>query len=182
MNTAEFKSYWDLLQPKWRGKILFMDPKSSSLGLNAATSLFNDPDIGPEFLKRLFTEMDVAISGNRRQGTDWLSSGKYYICFACRDTEMAIKQGLPVGEVDPLSLKEGANEIGGGSGAVRTTIGRARILAGGRWTWRRSETTRIDSRRGIGNDSLTRAVVTSRMIVVSRTIRVVTLLRETNVS
>ncbi len=105
VNTAEFKSYWDLLQPKWKRKILFMDPKSSSLGLNAATSLFNDPDLGPEFLKRLFGEMDVAISGNRRQGTDWLSSGKYYICFACRDTEMAIKQGLPVGEVDPLSFE-----------------------------------------------------------------------------
>jgi iron(III) transport system substrate-binding protein len=118
VNTAEFKSYWDLLQPKWKGKILFMEPKSSSLGLNASTTLFNDPDLGPEFLKRLFSEMDVAISGNRRQGTDWLSSGKYYICFACRDTEMAIKQGLPVGEVDPLSLKEGANEIGGGSSSV----------------------------------------------------------------
>jgi iron(III) transport system substrate-binding protein len=125
VNTAEFKSYWDLLQPKWKGKILFMDPKSSSLGLNAATSLFNDPDLGPEFLKRLFAEMDVAISGNRRQGTDWLSSGKYYICFACRDTEMAIKQGLPVGEVDPLSLKEGANEIGGGSSSVLAFLNKA---------------------------------------------------------
>jgi iron(III) transport system substrate-binding protein len=125
VNTAEFKSYWDLLQPKWRGKILFMDPKSSSLGLNAATSLFTDPDLGPEFLKRLFSEMDVAISGNRRQGTDWLSSGKYYICFACRDTEMAIKQGLPVGEVDPLSLKEGANEIGGGSSSVLAFLNKA---------------------------------------------------------
>jgi iron(III) transport system substrate-binding protein len=125
VNTAEFKSYWDLLQPKWKGKILFMDPKSSSLGLNAATALFNDPDLGPEFLKRLFTEMDVAISGNRRQGTDWLSSGKYYICFACRDTEMAIKQGLPVGEVDPLSLKEGANEIGGGSSSVLAFLNKA---------------------------------------------------------
>jgi iron(III) transport system substrate-binding protein len=125
VNTAEFKSYWDLLQPKWKGKILFMDPKSSSLGLNASTSLFNDPDIGPEFLKRLFTEMDVAISGNRRQGTDWLLSGKYYLCFACRDTEMAIKQGLPVGEVDPLSLKEGANEIGGGSSSVLAFLNKA---------------------------------------------------------
>ena len=94
VNTAEFKSYWDLLQPKWKGKILFMDPKSSSLGLNAATSLFNDPDLGPEFLKRLFTEM-------------------------------AIKQGLPVGEVDPLSLKEGANEIGGGSSSVLAFLNKA---------------------------------------------------------
>ena len=125
INPAELKSYWDLLQPKWKGKILFMDPRSSSLGLNAATSLFNHPDLGPEFLKRLFGEMDVAISGNRRQGTDWLSSGKYQVCFACRDIERAITQGLPVGEVDPSALKEGGSEIGGGSSSVLAFLNKA---------------------------------------------------------
>ena len=125
VNPSEFKSYWDLLQPKWKGKILFMDPKSSSLGLNAATSLFNDPDLGPKFLKRLFAEMDVAISANRRQGTDWLSSGKYHICFACRDTERAIRQGVPIGEVNPSSLKEGGNDIGGGSSSVLAFLNKA---------------------------------------------------------
>jgi iron(III) transport system substrate-binding protein len=125
VNPAEIKSYYDLLQPKWKGRILFMDPKSSSLGLNAATSLFNDPDLGPEFLKRLFGEMDVAISGNRRQGTDWLASGKYHVCFACRDTERAIQQGLPIGEVDAASLKEGGSEIGGGSSSVLAFLNKA---------------------------------------------------------
>jgi ABC-type Fe3+ transport system substrate-binding protein len=125
VNPSELKSYWDLLQPKWKGKILFMDPRSSSLGLNAATSLFDHPDLGPEFLKRLFSEMDVAISGNRRQGTDWLSSGKYQICFACRDIERAIKQGLPVVEVDPSVLKEGGSEIGGGSSSVLAFLNKA---------------------------------------------------------
>ena len=69
--------------------------------------------------------MEVTISANRRQGTDWLSSGKFYICFACRDTERAIKQGLPIGEVDPSSLKEGGNEIGGGSSSVLTFLNQA---------------------------------------------------------
>ena len=125
VNPAEIKSYHDLLQPKWKGRILFMDPKSSSLGLNAATSLFNDPALGPEFLKRLFGEMDVAISGNRRQGTDWLASGKFHVCFACRDTERAIQQGLPIGEVDAASLKEGGSEIGGGSSSVLAFLNKA---------------------------------------------------------
>ncbi len=125
VKPGEIKSYWDLLQPKWKGKILFMNPKSSSLGLNATTSLFNDPQIGPAFLKRLFTEADVMISANRRQGTDWLSSGKYPICFACRDTERAAKQGLPVNELDPASLKEGVSEIGGGSSSVIAFLNKA---------------------------------------------------------
>jgi ABC-type glycerol-3-phosphate transport system substrate-binding protein len=38
---------------------------------------------------------------------------------------MAIKQGLPVGEVDPLSLKEGGNEIGGGSSSVLAFLNKA---------------------------------------------------------
>jgi iron(III) transport system substrate-binding protein len=125
VNPTEIKSYWDLLQPRWKGKILFMDPKSSSLGLNASTSLFDHPDLGREFLKRLFGEMDVAISGNRRQGTDWLSSGKYQVCFACRDIERAIQQGLSVGEVDPSTLKEAASEIGGGSSSVLAFLDKA---------------------------------------------------------
>jgi iron(III) transport system substrate-binding protein len=125
VKPAEIKSYWNLLQPKWKGKILFMNPKSSSLGLNATTSLFNDPQIGPEFLKRLFTDGDVMISANRRQGTDWLSSGKYALCFACRDTERAAKQGLPVGELDPAGLKEGVSEIGGGSSSVIAFLNKA---------------------------------------------------------
>jgi iron(III) transport system substrate-binding protein len=125
VKPGEIKSYWDLLQPKWKGKILFMNPKSSSLGLNAATSLFNDPQIGPEFLKRLFTDGDVMISANRRQGTDWLSSGKYSICFACRDTERAAKQGLPVNELDPASLKEGVSEIGRRSSSVIAFLNKA---------------------------------------------------------
>lgn len=125
VKPTDIKSYWDLLQPKWKGKILFMNPKSSSLGLNATTSLFNDPQIGPEFLKRLFTDADVMISANRRQGTDWLSSGKYPICFACRDTEKAAKQGLPVGELDSAGLKEGVSEIGGGSSSVIAFLNKA---------------------------------------------------------
>jgi len=69
--------------------------------------------------------MEVAISGNRRQGTDWLSSGKYQVCFACRDIERAIQQGLPVGEVDPSTLKEAAGEIGGGSSSVLAFLDKA---------------------------------------------------------
>lgn len=125
VKPGELKSYWDLLQPRWKGKILFMDPKSSSLGLNSATTLFNDPDIGPEFLRRLLREMDVGISADRRQGADWLSAGKFSICFACRDTDRAIKQGLPIAEADPASLKEGGNEIGGGGSSVLGFVNKA---------------------------------------------------------
>ena len=125
VDPRSFRSYRDLLDPKWKGKILFMDPRSSSLGLNAATSFYYHPELGPDFLKRLLTETEVGISGNRRQGTDWLSTGKYLLCFACRDIERAKKQGLPIDDIDPAQLSEGGSEIGGGGSSVIALINKA---------------------------------------------------------
>ena len=125
VDPKEIQSYWDLLRPKWKGKILFMDPRSSSLGLNAATDLYYNPDLGPQYVRRLFQEMDVGISGDRRQGTNWLGSGKYSLCFACRDTDRAKKQGLPINDIASDQLKEGGGQIGGGSSSVITLLNRA---------------------------------------------------------
>lgn len=125
VDPKEFRSYQDLLQPKWRGKILFMDPRSSSLGLNAATDLFMNPDLGPRYVRRLFQEMDVGVSGDRRQGTNWLGSGKHALCFACRDIERAKKQGLPINDIPSDQLKEGSGQIGGGSSSVIVMLNRA---------------------------------------------------------
>jgi len=125
VDPKEIQSYWDLLRPKWKGKILFMDPRSSSLGLNAATDLYYNPDLGPQYVRRLFQEMDVGISGDRRQGTNWLGSGKYSLCFACRDIDRAKKQGLPINDIASDQLKEGGGQIGGGSSSVITLLNRA---------------------------------------------------------
>lgn len=124
VNAKEIHSYWDLLEPKWKGKILYMNPTSNSLGLNTTISLFEAPGLGANYIKRLFGEMDVTISGNRRQGTDWLARGRYALCFACRDSERARSQGLPVGDFLPGDLKEGGFEIGGGSSSVIVRINR----------------------------------------------------------
>lgn len=125
VDPKELKSYWDLFNPKWMGKILFMDPRSSSLGLNTSLSLYNHPQLGAEYIKRLFREMKVAISGNRRQGTDWLSTGKFALCFACRDIKRAMKQGLPINEIEADNLKEGGSEIGGGGSSVIVLLNKA---------------------------------------------------------
>jgi hypothetical protein len=102
-----------------------MDPRSSSLGLNAATDLYLNPDLGPAYVRRLFQEMDVGISGDRRQGTNWLGSGKYALCFACRDIDRAKKQGLPINDIPADQLKEGSAQIGGGSSSVIVLLNRA---------------------------------------------------------
>ena len=111
----EFTSHWDLLNPKWQGKFVSQDPGSTGLG---ATMIFfyYSPELGPEFIRRLFGTMSVTYGKDRRQITDWLVQGKFAICLGCRDAPRAKTQGLPVDEFDTGAWKEGESlSTGGGS-------------------------------------------------------------------
>ncbi len=110
VNPAEFKSVWDFLNPKWKGKIESRDFRDPGPGNGAMRFLYYNSDIGPTFIQRLFSEMQVAIFRDLRQGTDWLASGRYAICFGCGgDVDVAKSQGLPVDEFGPM--KEGSGLV-----------------------------------------------------------------------
>jgi len=115
VNAKEFKSYWDLLSPKWKGKIVSQDPTSTGLGATLLFFYYN-PELGAEFIRRLFGTMDVTYGRDRRQITDWLAQGKFAICLGCRDAQRAKAQGLPVDVMDTGEWKEGESlTTGGGS-------------------------------------------------------------------
>ncbi len=112
VNPTEFKSYWDLVHSRWKGKIVAIDPNESAGGWRA---LYYKPELGAEFLKRLFGEMDVTMTRQDRQATDWLAIGKFALGLFLRDIPEAKAQGLPVDEFkdsnfkEPPSLDTGAN-------------------------------------------------------------------------
>ena len=81
-------------------------------GFPSMTPIYYNPRLGPAFIKRLLTEMNVTVSRDRRQSTDWLGSGKYALCIGCGDIERAAREGLPVGELERRHLKEAGNNIG----------------------------------------------------------------------
>ena len=109
VDLKEFKSYWDLLHPKWKGKILLFE--RPGVGSPSVIRYYYHAQLGPEFVKRLFTEIDVTVSQDRRQSSDWLASGKFPICIDCGDTDRAKQQGLPVDEFPHANLKEAGYEI-----------------------------------------------------------------------
>lgn len=123
MNSDEIKSYWDLLSPQWKGKLLGMDPRSSAPP-TPVLILYHRGDLGPEFVKRLYKETEITLFRDRAQGTNWLASGKFPLCLLCRDIDKANKQGLPVDEIAPDRLKEGL-AIGGGGSSVIVLVNRA---------------------------------------------------------
>lgn len=116
VDLKEFKSYWDLLNPKWKGRILLYE--RVGVGSPSVVRFYYNAQLGPDFLRRLLTEMDLTVSQDRRQSSDWLASGKFPICIDCGDTDRAKQQGLPVDEFPHANLKEASYEIstGGNSG------------------------------------------------------------------
>jgi iron(III) transport system substrate-binding protein len=120
VNPAEIRSYWDLLNPKWKGKIVAYDPSLGGAG-DAMRFFYHQKSLGPEFIKRILTETDLVISSDTRQMGDWLAGGKYALSIfgpiSRMDLDVMQMQGLPVSWFEPDHLKEGAY-ITAGSGGV----------------------------------------------------------------
>ena len=120
VNPAEIKSYWDLLNPKWKGKIVAYDPTLGGSG-DAMRFFYHSKSLGPEFIKRILLETDIVISTDTRQMGDWLAGGKFAFSIfgpvSRMDLDLMQIQGLPVGWFKPDQLKEGTY-ITAGSGGV----------------------------------------------------------------
>jgi iron(III) transport system substrate-binding protein len=113
VNPKEFKSYWDLVAAKWKGKYVSQEPTSTGLG-GGLQFMYYHPELGAEFIKRLFGDMQPTLGRDRRQITDWLAQGRYALCVGCRETNRAKSQGLPVDELDNVEWKEGLQLTSGG--------------------------------------------------------------------
>lgn len=106
VDPKQFKSYWDLLDPKWKGKILARDIRTVGPGSGNARFFYHHPELGAPFIRKLFGEMDVTLFRDYRQGPDWLAVGKYSLCFSC-DVDVLKDQGLPLATIGPKVFKEG---------------------------------------------------------------------------
>lgn len=109
VDAKEFDSYWDLVNPKWKGKIAAMDPKLPGFPTGLLQFSYYHPELGSKFLGQLFGEMDITLSRDARQLVDWLAVGKFAIALApsASEVQAGIKQGLPLGRFEPRAFKEG---------------------------------------------------------------------------
>lgn len=109
VSPGEIKSYWDLLAPKWKGKIVSTDPFQSGPISAAQMFYYKHPELGAEFIRRLHSDTDITIVRSNEQMLDWLSAGKYAFGIGARSVDDAILQGLPLNQFFPGSLKEGSS-------------------------------------------------------------------------
>jgi iron(III) transport system substrate-binding protein len=120
VDPKEFRSFWDFLNPKWKGKIHSRDIRSPGTGTANMKVFYYNPRLGTEFIRRLYTEMDITLFRDRRQGVDWLVTGKFPICFFCTrsDIGLAKRQGLPVEEFGAMKEGLGLTSSSGNMGLV----------------------------------------------------------------
>jgi ABC-type Fe3+ transport system substrate-binding protein len=110
VKVNELKSYWDLLDAKWKGKIVSQDLRIGS-ARNQMYAIYIREDLGPKYLTRLYTEMDVTIARNLPQINDWIAGGKFAIALGGVECQGMSAKGLPVA---PLQL-EGLAAVGAGT-------------------------------------------------------------------
>ncbi|MGH7769023.1 MAG: ABC transporter substrate-binding protein [Candidatus Binatia bacterium] len=81
VNKDSIRSYWDLLDPKWHGKIVMRDPTGAGPGLATATFWYADPRLGKEFMRKFFATK-VVLAHDDRQMLEWIARGQYLIVAA----------------------------------------------------------------------------------------------------
>jgi ABC-type Fe3+ transport system substrate-binding protein len=88
------RSYQDLLEPQFSGKIVWDDPRLPGQGVASAQTLLLN--FGPDFLKRLYAEQKIVYTANPRQNAEWVVRGQYPIGIATAFEELAPfqQQGL----------------------------------------------------------------------------------------
>ena len=117
VDGQSLRGYADLLDPKWKGKLTLKDPRDPG-GASPLLFLYNNPQLGPEFIKRLFTVAGLTLIRNEGQQLDWIASGKYPLAITAKpeQLEMAKSKGVPVEVLDAhVMRKDGVGLEAGGT-------------------------------------------------------------------
>lgn len=104
------QSWWDLLKPEWRGKLIMFDPRAPGTGLASATFIYAQQGLGKDYLRKLLTEQKYDLSLDYRQILEETARGNYLIGWGIHlgiYDELA-KKGLPLGRFPVDRIKEGS--------------------------------------------------------------------------
>ena len=110
VKPAEIRSYDDLLNPKWKGKIGFLDPRTPGAGDSNWSFIWQTK--GEEYLKKLATQ-DLVLGRDQRLLAENLAKGKVAIVIGLTYYSYLpfVKASLPIKPVP--NLREGTYATGG---------------------------------------------------------------------
>ncbi len=118
VKEGEIKSYKDLLDPKWKGKITLFDPTVGGSGSQWVAGMLMHvygQEEGTKFLRELAKQQPVITRDGRLQ-MEWIVHGKYSIAVAPRRENVSDfkAMGAPVDWIQPVE----GGEVASGTGAT----------------------------------------------------------------
>ncbi len=115
VKVEEVKSYRNLLEPRWKGKIVIHDPTKPGTGGRWFAVMVGGKIMDLEFMRQLASQEPMVIKDQRLQ-VEWIARGKYPIAIGAK-TDVAVefvKMGAPVKRVTPME----GTDLTGGSGLI----------------------------------------------------------------
>lgn len=115
VKPGEIRSYYDLLDPKWKGKIIMDDPTMDGAAQTAFQGLLYNKAVDLDFFRQLVANSPM-ITRDKRLLMEWLARGKYSISWGGSTSRLSefIHAGAPVMPVE--EIKEG--NLGGSGGSA----------------------------------------------------------------
>jgi iron(III) transport system substrate-binding protein len=104
-----------LLDPKWKGKIVFYDPRGGGAGSTALSMLYKE--LGADKIKTLLVDQQPLFSTDKRQFTEWIIRGEYPIGIGIVDAYLTPFLEHGIGK-NVINLKSKIEVITTGSGTV----------------------------------------------------------------
>jgi iron(III) transport system substrate-binding protein len=122
-------SFDDLLDPRWKGKIAWDDPRQPGSGVSFATLIHERR--GEDFLRRLFVEQEIVPTADNRQLAEWVIRGRYPIGFSVSNVHVEgfQREGLGRNLVDVKIRDAGTASTGFGSVSLFSQAPRPRAAA-----------------------------------------------------
>jgi iron(III) transport system substrate-binding protein len=97
---SKIKTWQDLLNPEWKGKIAILDPRQAGAGLDLSTYWYTNEKqgLGKEFIRKLFTTQEIFVSREEQQILDFVARGRHAIAIGPSGTLtfQLISRGLPL--------------------------------------------------------------------------------------
>jgi ABC-type Fe3+ transport system substrate-binding protein len=111
-----FQREQDYLDPRWKGRIAWQDPRAGGSGSLRVASLLQL--LGEDAVERLLTQQDIVFSDDRRQIAEWVVRGRYPIGVGVTLPDVVRFQREGIG-LNVKSAKLPQDTAGPGTGGLR---------------------------------------------------------------
>jgi len=108
VDGSQFKTWKDVLDPKWKGKIIMGDPTTPGAGSAMAAYWYLSPELGKSFVDTFFKNQDVKFSRDDNQMINSVGHGESLLGIGISDGILAddINKGLPIKAQAAANLTE----------------------------------------------------------------------------